>query len=303
MHPKILIIALILCSYFACTKKETIYLNDHDNVIEEGNVAPPYAGITIVQIQNYINKLYIDLLGREPNLQELEDAANFLKSSELTMEARSTVVNELLEQPAYYNRLWEIYRRDYLNGVTDEDINDQLGAFQFFYNDISQNTDPQSQAFASLILLEIEKLNLLVAAREDYANGNMGINDLMHRIAFNAIYDEINMGAENMVLSCFENFLKRKPTEAELVAGVTMVDSNQGATLLLQDGNNKFDFVTIITATPEFYQGLTFDAYQQLLVREPTSAEMTAGTESLLTNKNFQLLQLEVAISDEYAGF
>ena len=79
--------------------------------------------------------------------------------------------------------------------------------------------------------------------------------------------------------------------------------NGEGQQLLLQDGNDKLEFVGIITSTPEFYQGLAFDIYQQLLVREPTSIEMSSATEDLLANKDFQALQLKVAISDEYAGF
>lgn len=291
------------CCLSSCTEKETIYVNDHENVIEDGNVAPPYDEITKVQIQSYVNKLYIDLLGREPDLVELENTSTLLKNNNLEEATRIQVVNNLIDSPAYYDRFWETYRRAYLNGVSDAQIADQVFALEFAYDDISQNTDAYSIALAGLILLELEKLDLLIAAKGAYANGTIEINELMHRLAFNGIYDEINMGAENMVLACFENFLKRQPTTAELVAGVTMVDEGQSASLLLQDGNDKNDFVSIVTSTPEFYQGLVYDVFQQLLVRQPTSSEMTKGTEQLLGNSDFQAIQLQVAISDEYAGF
>ena len=292
-----------LIFFSSCTEKETIYVNQHEDVVFEDNIAPPYDEVTKVEIQAYINKLYIDLLGREPDLSELESTTAMLKENELSESARTTVVTDLITQNDYYSRLWEVYRRAYLNGVSEAQIQDQVYALQLFYDDISLNTDPTSIALAGLVLLELEKMDLLVAAEEDYRNGNIAIDEFMHRIAFNAIYDEINMGAENMVLSCFENFLKRQPTEAELIAGVTMVDENLSAQLLLQDGRDKNDFVSIVTSTPEFYQGLVFDAYQQLLVRNPTSQEMTDATEKLLEDKDYQSLQLSISITDEYAGF
>ncbi|MFK7806536.1 MAG: hypothetical protein AB8F74_01925 [Saprospiraceae bacterium] len=298
-----LFILLGLVAFFSCTEKETVYVNQHEDIVFEDNVAPPYDEVTKVQIQSYVNKLYIDLLGREPSLDELETTATMLKDNQLNESARISVVTDLITQDDYYSRLWEVYRRAYLNGVSAAQIESEVFALEFFYDDISQNTDPTSIALAGLILLELEKLDLLINAEEDYRKGDIMIDEFMHRIAFNGIYDEINMGAENMVLACFENFLKRQPTEAELIAGVTMVDENVSAQLLLQDGRDKNDFVTIITSTPEFYQGLVFDIYQQLLVRSPTSLEMTEATEQLLQNKDYQALQTEVAITDEYAGF
>jgi hypothetical protein len=299
----ILLFTFLICGLSSCTTKETIYVNEQEQVVIDGNEAPPYSEITTVQIQSYVNKLYIDLLGREPDLAELEGRSATLKAAGLTTEARSTLVSDLINQPAYYARFWEIYRRAYLNGVSDNLIQQQRGAFQFAYDDLSQNTDPNSIAYASFILLELEKIDLLLSANEDYENGTIAINEFMARIAFNNICDEINMGAENMVLACFENFLKRQPTIAELTAGVEMVDANQSAQLLLQDGNDKNDFVNIITSNPEFYQGLVFDIYQQLLVREPTSTEMVNATENLLQNKNYQAIQQTLTTTDEYAGF
>ncbi len=299
----ILLFAFLICGLNSCTTKETIYVNEEEQVIIDGNEAPPYSEITIVQIQNYVNKLYIDLLGREPDLAELENRSNTLKSDGLSQESRSTLVSDLMNQSAYYKRFWEIYRRAYLNGVSDDLIQDEIYALQFTYDNISQNTDPTSIALSSFLLLELDKLNLLLSANEDYENGAITINEFMARVAFNSIYDELNMGAENMVLACFENFLKRQPTIAELTAGVEMVDANQSAQLLLQDGNDKNDFVNIITSNPEFYQGLVIDIYQQLLAREPTSTEMTNGTETLLQNKNYQSIQQTLATTDEYAGF
>lgn len=299
----ILLFAFLISGFYSCTTKETIHVNEYEQVIIDGNEAPPYSEITTVQIQSYVNKLYIDLLGREPDLAELENQSATLKAEGLSIDARSNLVSELLNQPEYYARFWEVYRRAYLNGVSDEQIEGQIGALAFTYDDISQYTDPNSIAIASLILLELEKLDLLVTANEDYENGIITINEFMARIAFNNIYDEINMGAENMVLACFENFLKRQPTIAELTAGVTMVDENQSAQLLLQDGNDKNDFVNIITSNPEFYQGLAIDIYQQLLVRQPTSSEMTEATQILLQNQNYQELQLTLATTNEYANF
>ncbi len=291
---------IVLCC--SCTEKETVYVNNHENVLVDGNMVPPYSEVTTVQIQNYINKLYIDLLAREPDFIELDNTTTFLKNNDLSPSARTQLVNNLLERDEYFDRLWEVYRRAYLNGATNQEIEVRLFLFTQEYEIVVQNPEPFAQALAAAYLLEIEKLELLLAAPEAYADGTITIDEYLQRIAYNNIYDQINMGAENMVLSCFENFLKRLPTEAERNAGVRMING-ESSQLLLQDGNDKLEFVQIVTSTPEFYEGLSRDVYQQLLLRDPTSEEMSTITAQLTNDKDFEGIQLQIAISDEYAGF
>lgn len=50
--------------------------------------------------------------------------------------------------------------------------------------------------------------------------------------------------------------------------------SGNSAQVFFQDGNNQNGFINIIMNTAEFYQGLSIDIYNQLLVRQPDSQEM-----------------------------
>ena len=56
------------------------------------------------------------------------------------------------------------------------------------------------------------------------------------------IYDEINMGTENFVVSIFQNFFHRYPTAAELYSASNMVDGNQ-STIFNTNGSSKKDFI------------------------------------------------------------
>lgn len=299
MRQILTLLSCLLCLY-SCTEKENVYVNE--TVIIDGNTPPPYSEVTSVQINSYVNKLYIDLLGKEPNQSALEVHVAFLKENSLSEGSRTVVIDELMNSDEYYDRFFEIYRRAYLDGVIDEDIQVELFLYNNAYDTYSQMSDPYSQALAAAILIEIEKLEKLLASASDYSNGLIEIDEFILRIAYNRIYDEINMGSENMALSCFENFLKRLPTVAELESSVEIIDG-QSAQLLLQDGNDKLEFVQIITSTPEFFEGLTTDLYQRLLVRDPDSQEMTSMTAFLTQTKDYLQAHRDILITDEYAGF
>ena len=297
-----LLTLLAISLFFSCTEKETVYVTDHQNVNVDGNTAPPYSGVTTLQVQNYVNKTYIDLLGREPEDDELDEKTEMLQNDGLDEAARETLLNSLIDTDEYYIRFFDIYRRDYLNGILQNQIEETILTLEFFYEQYINDPDPFFQALAAALEIEIEKMELLQSASGDYQSGAITINEFIRRMAYNTVYDEINMGSENFVVACFNNMYKRNPTQAELINGITMVDG-QPAQLLLQDGTNKSEFVDIMTSNLEFYQGLAFDIYAELLARDPSSEEMDAATQELSDHKNYQILQKKIMKSEEYAGF
>ena len=77
--------------------------------------------------------------------------------------------------------------------------------------------------------------------------------DSMHvRLMDNLVYDQINMGTFNFVISAFDNLLYRYPTDAEYEAGYTMVEDNVSTTLMGQSGTNRGDFIRIMTEGQAF---------------------------------------------------
>ncbi len=289
----------IFLFFTACTEKENINQIEHTNVIIDDNTAPPYDEVTTVQIQNYINKMYIDLIGREPLQQELEDDTDLLKTNNLSLVSRTQLLNQLMSNSLYFDRFFDVYSVAYLSGVGDQEI---IGQMYLYGVQQEQAEQMGNYALAQYLQIEIDKLNDLLNTRDDYENGNITINEFMQRFAYNYFYDQINMGSENFVLSCFENFLKRFPTDAEQTAGITMVDGFSSQ-LLFHDGSTKKEFIEIITTTPGFYEGLTIDIYQQLLARSPDSEEMNDATLLLSEDPDYQAIQQKVMVSAEYAGF
>ena len=294
-----LLLLFITCSLTSCTKEEIIYENEHIDVVIEGNEVPPYSGVTSIQIEGYVNRLFIDLLGREPSITERTEAKNYLKSNDLTEVAREFILNQLTNSNEYYQRFFTIHSGELLDGIASQDITNGIATFSILYNNavIAGNT-----SLAQYYQNGSEKLIALEQAINDYSIGLVSVDLFFARLIDNHFFDNINMGSENFAIGSFEGLFNRLPTEAELEASIEMIDGFS-AQLLLRDGNGKDDFIKIVTTVPEFYQGLTIDIYNQLLARNPDSQEMSNGTIILSSTSDYKAVQKIVLISDEYAGF
>lgn len=292
------LLGLLILS-LSCTKKEIIREIEHTNVVVEGNTPPYYNGVSTLQVQSYINKYYIDLLGREPSDQELINTTNNLQNNGLSLEARTSALINLQSTPVYYRRFYEIYSSAFLGNFNPAQVQGLIN----FLTQQKQIADQQGDIPTSNFLQqEINKLTALQTVAPDYAQGNIDLNQFFATLVNNAIYDEVNMGTENFVIACFENLFKRLPTDQEKAASINMVDGGSSQVLLM-DGNSKGDFINIMTSVANFYEGLTIEVYRQLLARDPNSVEMAAGILELTNTKDYAALQRKVILTEEYAGF
>lgn len=280
-----------------CKKKETVEI--HENLYVSGNVAPPYNGVTTIQVSTYVNKIYIDLLGEEPSETQLNADVAFLEANNLSDSARQVVIENVMADAAYYDRLWIITSTEMLEGVSPDELDSEILTYQYISDLLYQQGDTVNAQIVDYLIIQMNNLD---NAGTDYASGTIGVNEFYKRFIFNLIYDEINMGSENFAVACFENLFNRYPTVNELSSSVTMVDGFP-AILLLQDGSSKEDFIGIVTNTSEFYEGLVSDNYLSLLLREPTSTEMTTEATMFEQSGDLQTLQKNIIKTDEYAGF
>jgi hypothetical protein len=119
----------------------------------------------------------------------------------------------------------------------------------------------------------------------------------------NSVYDEINMNTFNFVNASFDNLFFRFPTQAEFYAGFNMIEFNQPQSLLGLSGQNKDEYVNILTNSREFYEGLIVWSYQVLLAREPSTSETNDLMIDLWMDHDLQKVQRAIMITDEYAHF
>ena len=287
---------VLLLTAFSCRKDEII---THEQLIVPGNQIPPYNGIPSILVENYVNKIYIDLIGLKPSPEEKEAGVNYLLDNQLRVEAREKLISDVMAIQAYHDRLFQISTDVLLNGMDYDEIDGVRAEYEAIKDLYLQQGDT---FFARFIENEVLKVQLVLDAPEDYRNKDISLNEYYSRLSFNLIYDEINMGSENYVISCFENLFKRKPTASEDSSGVDMVDGIS-TTILRKEGRTKLDFLTIMSQDPEFYQGRVLDAYSTLLLRKPNSAELGEATGNYISSGDYYQVQIDIIKTDEYAGF
>ncbi len=293
------IIALSFAIFFSSCKKDPLLIDNHIDTTITGNDPPPYNGISELQIKLYINKLYVDLIGRQPSSLELSIQFDFLKTNHLSISSRENVVSQLLNTTDFYNRLFDITSADMTNGIDSVDIADATTQFYYFIyfdslNGLSQNL-PYYYA-------ELLRLNAISSCKTELKNNTINLREFYRRFVDNYFYDQVNMGTENFVIGSFDDLYLRTPTASELQNASAMVDG-ASTTLFDQSGTNKGDYEIIIVNSPEFTEGFIRKCYIQFLLRNPTSGEMGLETQTLNVSLDWKTLIKKLVSTDEYAGF
>ena len=296
------ILSFIILVLFSCKK---------DDVLIGNNDAPYYGGVPTVLVEFYVNRVFIDLIGREPFDEEMENEVAFLRSYDLSMEGRDSLIIKLQTDTtyipgdssykfAYYHRMYEILKVRMLEGASNAEINQySSNAYQRYV--VDSIAGDMLNAYKQL--LAFHNLQDVIKSELQYYNGIIGIKDMHRRMIFNAVYDEINMNVFNYINAVFDNLLFRYPTLFEFDESYKMISDNTPQILLGQSGQSKYDFADIVCDSRGFYEGVIQWAYLTLLARVPTSKEVDKLMNKFYYDYDFQYIQRQIMISDEYAHF
>lgn len=282
-----------------------------DPEIVPDNDAPYYSEVSDLLIENYINRVYIDQIGREPFDSEMNSERETLKAADLSSEARETMILKLQSNTdfiegdisykhAYYNRLYEQCKARFMEAASNAEIQEVMGPIAGGILPDSLNGNWEGIYSRRQ---QLAKLQAVLDSEEDYFNGSIEIKDMCGAMINNAVYDEINMNTFNFVNASFDNLFFRYPSQAEFYAGFNMIEYNQPATILGQPGQNKDEYVEILTNSREFYEGLIVWSYQILLAREPSTAETNELMIDLFQDHDLRKVQRAIMVTDEYAHF
>ncbi len=267
----------------ACTKKEI--------TVVPGNQAPAELPVTQALRENYINRVYINLVGRKATSGEFQEALDML-GEKATAPSRKELLETLLDLPEYPVQLYAIARSDFLEDVDTVEINET-------YHNLQLALAGASGTYREYLLFELERLaamkNILPGLRHD----SLDVRGMHMRVVNNLYYDNINMGTENFVVATFQNFLFRYPTNEELAQGSNMVDGIS-ALLFFSNGSSRADFTDIFFSSPGYYEGQVIDLYQRNLFRSPGSTEMAELTTAYMEDGDYEALQINILTSNEY---
>lgn len=294
---------------FACLFAFSSCKKDPDLVLD--NDAPYYSEVSDLLIENYIQRVYIDQIGREPFDSEMNSEKLTLKAGDLSLESREAMIlnlqtntdfipGDISYKHAYYNRLYEQGKARFMEAASNGEIQEVMGpiAGGIDNDSLNGNWEGLYERYAKLA-----RLQAVLDSEEKYMTGEMEISDVCAAMINNAVYDEINMNTFNFVNASFDNMFFRFPTEQEFFTGYNMVEFNQPGSLLGASGQNKDEYARILADSREFYEGLVVWSYQILLAREPSTAETNQLMVDFVVDHDLQKVQRTIMITDEYAHF
>ncbi len=280
--------------------------------IEGIKPVPYYGEVPTLKVQNYVNRTFIDLIGREPTDSEMVVYTNFLRANDLNIASRDSFAYKLQfstdssagegsYNEAYFHWFYEKAKgRFYKEYSGDDEFQEELSSLLDNASKDSLNGD---SAEAKIKLDDARKIENLLNSKENYRNGEIGFREMMSYMINNNLYDLINMNTINMIDASFDNLFYRYPTLHERNEAFKMIEYNESIVFMGQTGTNKQDYVDIVTNSREFYNGMVLWVYKQLLSRDPESLEASYALKQLYEDRDLQKLQRQLIVSDEYAQF
>lgn len=281
------LVVMLVFLLSSCTKTE--------EVIIEGNTAPPDPTIENVIKENYIHKLYISLLGRKATDNEFDEALTTINQGNLSAESRLEVIESIQSKPEFFNNEFTLMRGNLLNNLDTNEVTLYLAVFE---NEIANSNDPDYTAALETEKARLEPLSTLL---NELTNGAIDMPEAHRRCVNNFFYDEINMGTENFVVSMYQNFLARYPSTEELEKASTMVD-NLPSIIFYEVGDSKDDFINIFMASDDYFEGQVNTLFERYLFRSANSEESASLGQAYKNSLNYQALQQSILSSDEYVG-
>ena len=280
------LLLFLILTIFSCAKV--------DQIIVDGNTHPTDLTIENTLIENYVNKLYISTIGREPTTLEFDDDFETLREANLSQLSREIVIDKLLEKVEYFNNLFKLESVNILNGVDTSMINERVDIYQLLLTTVT-GID------TIYINYELKRMEEFQKALPALNSVNITSTELYMRMINNSFFDEINMGTENFVVAMFQHFLLRYPTDDELKKAKNMVN-DQHSTVFFETGNGKDDFISIFFSSNEYYTGQTCILFNRYLFRNPSSEESVNYSVDYINTDDYQSLQRTILSTNEFIG-
>ena len=302
LFPLIFLTAALL-TFSSCEKSETIIIGDNEPVSS--------FNISRIKIENYVQRIFIDVIGREPLEHEMLESVGRLQADSLKKETRLEIITHLMTdetqregdgsyKAAFVLNLYNLAKIRCLEGVADSEINQQIGIASFgaLKDSLEGNWDGYYRKMES-----IRKYRAVLDSRQQFYDGKIGFHQMFAAMINNGIYDVINMNTFNFVRAAFDELLWRLPTDQEFDASFIMIENNEPKLLFGKVGSSKEDFVDILIHSSAMFEGLVIWAFQIYLNRAPTPAEIVSFLPQFLADKDINYIISEIMVTDEYANF
>jgi hypothetical protein len=279
------------------------------------NNAPYYAGVPRVKIENYVNRLFIDIIGREPFDSEMYSETEKLITANLSLQSRETLILKLQTDETYRqgdssyaiaanSRLYDLLTVRLCEGFGESDFMFYYGLSQF-----ARQVDSLNGNWASFYnnKKNSEALLLAAKARWKYYHNEIEIEDYCAILINNTLTftktDSYMGNEDNTIKYTFNDLLFRQYTQSEFTIAREMILNGKSGVLFGRSGHSKGDYFDILTHSNEFYEGTVKWLYKTFLARFPTTEETVTNMITLPTDKDIFKIQRNILKSDEYANF
>lgn len=296
---------LFIALIFASCKKEP------EEVVFSNNEIASYDQVPRILIENYVNRVFIDLIGREPTDLEMEAESNALKSANADVNSRNMLVQKLMfnedfvegdgsYRDAFIRKFYEDQKGRFIDGASDANL---LEDYNVFRSIAIQDSLEGNFLVYEIVMIEANKVLDVLNSREQLKNGEIDFREMCRRMMFNSIYDDINMNTFNFINATFDDCFARFPTESEYNGVEDAIEFNGSGALFGQTVNSKPSYLNVIVNSNEFDEGYVRWVYGSFLAREATSNEVFVNAPLFSTEADYTLIQQKILISNEYAGF
>jgi hypothetical protein len=280
-------------------------------VIRNNNKPPKYSEVSTIMVENYVNRLFIDVLGREATDIERNQFVLALRKGKLNFNTRDSIVKTLQfdtiyrvgdssYRKAYTTRIYNICKSRFLEGAADMDISQRSSNLGFAIY-VSQ-LDGDSIAMFSAINQK-KYYDRVLKSNYWFSRKSISYNQVCEYMLNNGIYDLINMGSFNFVNATFDDVFGRKPNIEEFNRSFQIIEKNNPQFIFNRVISNKNEFCEGITSASGFYEAEIRWWYFQLIRREINSTLLYPVLAQYLKDKSIENMQRTILISDEYAQF
>ena len=281
-----------------------------EEIVFPDNPAPPYDEISTILVQNYVNRMYIDLIGREPTDLEMERDVALMEADSLSMEIRLTVMNELMTgtdsldgttyRTLYHEKLYTDLKARFLEGASDAILNERYGLARGMAITDSLNGNWEGYAINQA---NAERLLAVLECPVALELQEIEVRDACARMMWNDVYDQINMNSFNFVNASFDDLYQRFPTQAEFDVSYNIIEYNQPNLIFGFSANDKPSYIEALVWNPEWNEGMVRWQFRSFLARDPSDAEVLEAVDEFGLNNLTADIQRYILQSDEYAGF
>lgn len=205
-------------------------------------------------------KLSRILMGRGLTDAEL---ARFCQSDSFKVDAGPDFITWVMEQEAFIANTYSQVRLELLQGAKEYDIVEALIDFEQI------KWQEGNYEYASR---EFNRLERLYHVGDSYRSGAIRLRDVQIWLLDNYLYDQVNMGVDNFVVTVFQYMTGRAPTDHELSEGKKMC-GGQETELFFISGNSREDFLDILTRNDNYLEYQVAYWFERLLFRRPSAVE------------------------------